>query len=394
MIDIAENHLYDDELLASIEDAMVKITDMDETVVAPLVGKALFNLHVSCPPVEVVEKLLDMFPMALNVRNSDGLFPIQFAVNDVRNSKWYSNYMHLFVNKSCKGQLHQVLWGEKNSARGTALQMLVGASALQMDHIVEVVDHFCKQGFITKEDVENYDLLAHSCRIKCKERFECLARWHKEALKTSRVEDKPLLYHHLSEGNFDSIEVFLRASFQLFPDESGLLFIGDYSDQDHVLLNQDVLENSLETLEKVIRPISVPLLHQICKRSDVGGHLYFFEHHLPFLCDLLDEDGRTYSQALFAYCPEQLIVRPEAIHTIDLIVVRRPRLDDISLAELETRDPVIGLLPFMTVARNGSVGCIYEVLLKHPTALLNCMESSGGQKVGPMTLKRKRDDSN
>lgn len=69
LIDIVKNHWYDDRLLADIDDAMVKITDMDETVVAPLVGEALFDLRESRPPVEVVEKILDMFPMALNVRN-------------------------------------------------------------------------------------------------------------------------------------------------------------------------------------------------------------------------------------------------------------------------------------------------------------------------------------
>ena len=121
----------------------------------------------------------------------------------------------------------------------------------------------------------------------------------------------------------------------------------------------------------------------MCKRSDGRNEdrslLYLFEYHLPFLCKLLDEDGRSYHQAIFAYCPEQAIFD----------------LDDVSLVELETKDPVTGLLPFATVAANdGSVGCIYELILKHPTALLSCIESSACQKGEPMTLKRKRDNSN
>jgi hypothetical protein len=78
-----------------------------------------------------------------------------------------------------------------------------------------------------------------------------------------------------------------------------------------------------------------------------------------------------------------------------LIVVGRPRVDDISVAGLETKDPIIGLLPFMTVAANGgSVGCIYELILKHPSALLSCIESSVNQKEETITtLKRKRDNS-
>ena len=152
---------------------------------------------------------------------------------------------------------------------------------------------------------------------------------------------------------------------------------------------RDVLENSFpKTLKKVIRPISVPLLHQICKRSDVGHLLAAFEYNLPYLRELLDRDGRSYHQALFAYCPK-------LVHTRDLIVVGRSRVDDVSIVGLETKDPVIGLLPFMTVAANGgSVGCIYELILKHPSALLSCIELSTCQKEETMTLKRKRDNSN
>ncbi|GFH55019.1 predicted protein [Chaetoceros tenuissimus] len=381
LIDIAENHLYDEKLLASLEDAMVKITDMDEAVVAPLVGEALFSLHESRPPVEIVEKLLEMFPMALNVRNSDGLFPIQFAIDTVRNSKLYCNYMHLFVNRSCVGQLHKTLRGDEK--RGTTIQILTFSFLLQNDYILEVIDYFCKQGFITKEDIDNFNLLTRSCHKQCKERFECLARWHKEALKTSRVEDKPLLYNLLSEENFDSVEVFLQVSFQLFPDESGLLFFGDYSEQDHVHMYQDILGFSFyETLEKVIRPISFPLLHQMCKRSEGVRLRLPFKNNLPFLRKLLDEDGRNYNQALFAHCN---------YYTLG----RQTRVGNIAIEELETKDPVTGLLPFVTIAaNNGSVGFIYDLLLKHPSALLNCIESSGGQKEKPMSLKRKRDDSN
>ncbi|GFH55015.1 predicted protein [Chaetoceros tenuissimus] len=251
------------------------------------------------------------------------------------------------------------------------LQHLVGTPAIRFDEsLANAIDHFCKQGFITKQDIENYDLLTLSCNKRCVRRFEVLARWHKEALKTSRVEDRPLLHFLLSEGSFDAVEVFLRASFQLFPNENGLLFFGDYSNQGHVRMYRNVLGKSFyKTLEKVIRPISVPLLHQMCKRSNEGLLLHKFESYIPYLRGLLDEDGRSYYQALFAHCNYSL-----GRHT-------RINVGNITIEELETKDPVTGLLPFMAIAAdNGPVGSIYDLLLKHPSALLNCIESSPGQK--------------
>ncbi|GFH57480.1 predicted protein [Chaetoceros tenuissimus] len=272
----------------------------------------------------------------------------------------YAKYIHLFVTVSCTGYLCN--YPAARNTNQNVLQYLVSTSiefeapgsseAVTLDKsVANTIDHFCKQGFITKEDIKNTNLLAFSCNKTCKERFECLARWHKEALKTSRVADKTLLHHHCYEENFDSVEVFLRVSFQLFPDESGLLFYGDYSEQDRA------------------------------ERSDVGNTLFTFEYIPLYLRDLLDEDGRSYHQALFEYCPEQVTSIP---------LYGRPRTGLISLVELETNDPVTGLLPFMTVATQGSVGCIYKVLFKHPTALVNCKESRAGQREEPITLKRKR----
>lgn len=89
----------------------------------------------------------------------------------------------------------------------------------------------------------------------------------------------------------------------------------------------------------------------------------------------------------------QVIVRPEAINTRDLILEGRPRLDDISLEELETKNPLIGLLPRHDSCKKPLCRMHYKMLLKHPTALLNCMESNAGQKGKRMTLKRKRNNS-
>ncbi|GFH55017.1 predicted protein [Chaetoceros tenuissimus] len=400
LIDIAENHLHDPTLLGNLEfhmdNCVPGITGMDEKSFAPFVASALTRLSVSRPSVEVVEKLIDMFPSSLTFLSENGLLPLQHAAMNIAS---YIKYVHLFVRPSCSGYLYSShVPAPPNVFTGqNILHHLVSTGydcddyepiAMRFDEsLANAIDHFCKQGFITKEDIENYKLLAHSCNKKCMRRFKCLARWHKEALKTSRVEDKPLLLYFLLEENFDSVEVFLQMSFQLFPDESGLLFFGDYSDQDHVHIYQILLGFSFYyTLAKVIRPISVPLLHQICKRSDVGRMLFVFGYHLPFLRRRLDKDGRCYYQAFFAYC-QMARNRPS-----DSLVIR---IDNLSSEKLETKDPVTGLLPFMAVAaNNGSVGLIYELLLKHPTALVNCIKSSAGQKEKPMTLKRKRDDSN
>ncbi|GFH55014.1 predicted protein [Chaetoceros tenuissimus] len=397
LIDINDKHLHDNLLVSQLEaiDAvnfswLSRETTAEEWV-SRLVANALTRLCRSQPPVEVVEKLIDMFPTALDsTTKPNDWIPLQHAANSLRS---HAKYIHLFVTVSCSGYLRNC--GPNTSASTNILQYLLNVhchpgtseSATIDESLANTIGYFCKQGFITKEDIENYDLLARSCHKHCMRRFECLARWHKEALKNSRVEDEPLLHHLLSKRNFDSVEVFLRASFQLFPNECGLLFYGDYSDQDHVQIYNNVLEYSsasfYKTLEKVIRPISFPLLHQLCKHG--GQLLGVLEDHLPFLCGLLDEDGRSYHQALFAHCPEQVTSR---IHFL-----LRPRIDRISLVELETKDPVTGLLPFMTVVANGSVECIYKVLLKHPAALLNCIKSSGGQKGGLMTLKRKHDNT-
>ena len=388
LLDIAGNNWHDEKLLADIEDAMVKITDLDETVVAPLVGEALFNLHVSCPPVEIVEKLLDMFPTALNVRNSDGLFPIQFAIQDEQNIKRYCDYMHLFVNKSCKGQLYQIRQGDEK----TTLEILVGAFiTVEIDNtfidyrLSKVIKHFCMMNIIVKEDVSKYGLFNLSCKKTCMQRFLVLAVYYREEIKNQTLLIKMLCSNDVFDSN--SMRMFLTVSFDFFREESGLIFFGDRFSVNHISFysNSPLRFPFFEVLQPILHSYRFPLLQKICKRNDCNDLLSIFESRFPYLRNYYDEDGRSYSQALFAYCPLELLFRSP--------VSPRIRLDHISLEELEIKDPVTGLLPFMTVATHGSVKCIYKVLLKHPTALLNCIKSSAGQKGEPMTLKRKRDNT-
>lgn len=389
LIDIAKNHMYDPTLLADLEDAMVKITDMDEAVVAPLVGKTLFHLHVNCPPVEVLEKLLVMFPTALNVRNSDGLFPIQFAIKDEQNVKRYYDYMHLFVNKDCIGQLHQIRQGDEK----TTLENLVSLMTIQMDNtfidkcLQKVINHFCKMNFIVKEDISKYRLLDLSCNVNCQGRYIVLAVYYREEMKNQTFLMKMLCSNHAFDLN--SMKIFLTVSFDLFPEESGLIFFGDRLGlENHISFYSTSSARFLffEALEPILYQNRFPLLQQICKRHDCNDLLSIFEDRFPFLRNHYDdEDGRSYHQALFAYCPSELLFRTH--------LSPRIRLDSISFEELETKDPVTRLLPFMTIATHGSVACIYKVLLKHPTAFLNCIKSCTGQKGGPMTLKRKRDNT-
>ena len=105
LIDIAENHLHDKRFLRSLEYHMdycvPGIANMDEIHFAPLVANALTRLSVSRSPVEVVEKLLDLFPSSLEFPSENGLLPLQHAA---MNTTTYAKYVHLFVRPSCSCQ--------------------------------------------------------------------------------------------------------------------------------------------------------------------------------------------------------------------------------------------------------------------------------------------------
>ncbi|GFH44096.1 hypothetical protein CTEN210_00570 [Chaetoceros tenuissimus] len=367
-----------DRILEALEEANEKIKEA--------FGESIHKLGWSHKPtVEVVAKVVKKFPSTLSHIDEDGSIPIQSAA-----ASCGYEYLPILAIEGMK----QKIGGE--DARGgllmidpfedrgwNTLQMLSNVGDCDEDaKRVKVLKELRKSGLLLKKDIQEQALLGVSCYKQCKKRFEYLVSWDPDALKDTRVGNKPLAHASIHS---EQLPVFLESSFKYHPELGGLLFIKD--DNGNIAFDTMCAENgtkeTMAIIYELLTPKSdYPILHHIFTKA--SQHKDLFMEYFPWATQLKDHHGRSLQQAVLA-------AGPDIMNANNFLF---PMLTDDQIQE---RDPMTTLYPFaaMAVGEHADLMKSFYLLRRHPSVLdRRARVNADRPSISRRRKKRKTGDKN
>jgi hypothetical protein len=349
-----------DDLDEGFYNGLKEIVNKAMKQVSDQTGTYLHNLHEHQQDEDTLQKMIDNVPSALSCKGGWGNLPIFTALK----SKESVGYVPLLAKEGVK---HNV--GGENRRGGllapiNVLRGLVRKTGDDGDDTsyLNVMKELRESNLLRQKDIKDYGLLYLSaCYPACQMRFDFLADWCPEGLKTHTYCGRPLI-HAVFFGNAHS--VFLKASLKHYPNELGLLFQKDSEGQTACErafeAGDSGKENTLKAIGKLI-PFDdpkLPILHHVAKHAP--QYMEDFASRYPSATYFRDCKGRTLQQATLA----------SGHKTYNNNATFFLQMSDEQVREI---DPGSDLYPFMVAASGQTcyLSAVYNLMRRDP-ALAHC----------------------
>ena len=370
-------NFYDD-----IEKLAEKFIKKFKKDIANRTGKILHNLHEHKPEKETLKKLIHDFPSSLEYKNDKGQLPIQSAV-------WTDGvsvgYVPLLAEQGIKYNVGGddkrgglLLEDPTSDDNMNVLQLLVylkdARNPITTDtaHLNTMKD-LRDMNFLVKNDIKDHDLIVWACGSKKKLRFQYLADWSQDGLKTHTYKCFPIFHwiikhRSITDGYFPT---FLKTSLERHPRNAGLIFQKDQHGKTacEYAFDRHGKEETLNILRDLIPPDApqFPILHHVAKHAP--QYMDDFAIRYPSSIHTLDSFGCTISEDE----SQGRIPASDSTHTY--------RINGTSMI-----GP--GLYPFMVAACGNTsdhLSAVYCLLRRDPSLV------NGGERIDQSkNRKRKR----
>ena len=348
--DLDENYYSDLEEI--VNNAMKQVSDRT--------GKYLHNLHKLVgdkkPDEGTLKKIIDNVPSSLSYTNRFIWLPIYSASQ-------YKESVHYVPLLAKEGVKHNVggddarggLLGDNNVIPLFAFEGDDSETADQL--YLDVMKKLRESKLLLKEDIQDHDLLYHACRLATSMRFEFLAGWCPEGLKTYQYGGLSLIHARVEYYSIKCFSMFLKTALRYHPDDLGLLFQLDRE-------GQTACEGAFKTFgtNETMAAIGelipfndpkLPILHHVAKHAP--HMLNYFGSRYPSATYFRDSQGRTLHQAKLASGNKTFM--DDAMFFLEM--------SDEQVREI---DPGSDLYPFMVAASGETcdLSAVYSLLRRNP----------------------------
>ena len=343
---------------------LLAIEECNETIEKAF-GLSMHNLWTHKPSIEAVEKVAKKFPSTLSYEDEeDGLIPIQSAAFCYASSEYVpvlakEGVKHKVGGEDARGGL---LMADPTDEDGwNTLQCLsnVGDDDTEDEKRLKVLKELRKSGLLLKKDIQEQNLLYHSCWEGNKMRFEYLVSWDPNTLIETRVLNKPLIHYLSSQVDDRRITMALKAGYEYHPNKGGLLFIEDNNGNIAFdsLCNKKGVEKVMSLLYDILSPNrDYPILHHVFVKAP--QHISVFMRKFPWAYHLKDHNRRTLHQAVLA-------AGANVMKKNDMI------LASLTDNQIQTKDPITTLYPFaaMAVGEHADLEQCFYLLRRQPSVM-------------------------
>jgi hypothetical protein len=335
-----------------------KIVNNAMNQVSDHTGEHLHNLHKHQPDEDTLQKIIDNVPSCLSYEDEAGYLPIEIAVE-------YKESVHYVPLLAKEGVKHNV---GGDDARGgllvgfnNVLQVLsyYGGSHIDDDPLyLDVLKKLRESKLLLKDDIQDHDLLYNACKPETPMRFDFLAGWCPEGLKTHKFNRLPLIHYKIQVRRIECFSIFLMTALKHHPNDLGLLFLKDSKGQTACerafkKYGNDKAMSAIGELIPFDDP-KLPILHHVAKHAP--QYMKDFGSRYRSATYFRDCQGRTLHQARLASGHKTFIDDPMFFL----------EMSDEQVREI---DPGSDLYPFMVAAsgQTSDLSAVYALLRRNPS---------------------------
>jgi hypothetical protein len=322
-------------------------------------GEYLHNLHKlgdNRPDEDTLQKIIDNVPSSLSYEDDDGCLPIESAV-------MYKEGVHYVPLLAKEGAKHNV---DGDDARGGLLggynvltRLASNGGRIDVDPLyLDVMKKLRESKLLLREDIRDYHLLYCACgNPDSSMRFEFLADWCPEGLKTHQYDGLPLIHAIIKYYSIEGFSMVLKTALNYHPNDLGLLFQID--DEGQTACERAFKKYGNDKTMAVIGELipfddpKLPILHHVAKH--VPQYMNDFGRRYPSATYFRDSQGRTLHQAKLASGHKTFM--DDAMFFLEM--------SDEQVREI---DPGNDLYPFMVAASGETcdLSAVYSLLRRNP----------------------------
>jgi hypothetical protein len=323
----------------------------------------LHNLDEHQPDEDTLQKIIDNVPSSLSCKDENGYLPIDSAVM----SKESVHYVPLLAKEGVKHNVDGdngrggLLAGYRNVLR---LLVTIDGDGTHDAVYLNAMKELRESNLLRKKDIKEHGLLYMACDHETLMRFDFLADWCPEGLKTHKFSGLPIIHGIIIDCNIEVLSVFLKASLKHYPNDLGLLFQKDSEGQtacerafEHEYYGKDEILKAIGKLIPFDDP-KLPILHHVAKHAP--QYLEDFACRYPSATYFRDGKGRTLQQVTLA----------SGHKTFNNNAMYFLQMSDEQVREI---DPGNDLYPFMVAAsgHTSDLSAVYNLLRRNPS-LAHC----------------------
>ena len=223
---------------------------------------------------------------------------------------------------------------------------------------LDIMKKLRESKLLLKEDIQDHDLLYHACRLATSMRFEFLAGWCPEGLKTYQYDGLPLIHAKIQYSSIECFSMVLKTALNYHPNDLGLLFLKDSEGQTACerafkKYGNDKTMSAIGELIPFDDP-KLPILHHVAKHAP--QYMKDFGSRYPSATYFRDSQGRTLLQAKLASGHKTFM--DDAMFFLEM--------SDEQVREI---DPGSDLYPFMVAASGETcdLSAVYALLRRNPS---------------------------
>jgi hypothetical protein len=338
-------------------------------------GEYLHNLREHQPNEDTLLKIIDNVPSSLSYEVDGWSLPINSALA----SKESVHYVPLLAKEGVKYNVNGDdarggLFSWTNINIQNVLHGLVSGSDDETPYL-NAMKKLRESNLLRKNDIKEHDLLYRSCAPYQKKRFDFLADWCPEGLKTHTYNRLPLIHAVIESSDLslgviaECLPVFLKASLKHHPNDLGLLFQKDSEGQTACERAFEPCERAFEhererygkdeTLTAIggLIPFDdpkLPILHHVAKHAP--QYMEDFACRYRSATYFRDCEGRTLHQTTLA----------SGHKTFNNNAMFFLQMSDEQVREI---DPGSDLYPFMVAASGQTcdLSAVYALLRRNPS---------------------------
>ena len=380
-------------------EVMIDIVREIKRELVKVIGESLLRLghELNCS-ITTVERMINVFPLALFELNKHGIIPIEASSIHCESVKYVPvlakvGQRHNVGGEGKRGGLLMRLQCELDEDDDydelTLLQFLAfHDNCVDDENLHEVDMEFMnalnalkKEGLLVKEDILDQELLYSSAWKESKARFQFFLRWVPDAINKYAYSNGGYPFMHSSivhKRSMKSLKAILETTFECYPDQAGFLFQKDFKGQTAFEIGLDMYgeENLLNAIYDIISPnLDFPILHHAVVAAPKFASI--FANWFPWAYHVRDHNGRSLIQAILA-------AGGKCVKENSVIFAS---MRDEQICE---KDPVTTLYPFAAVAsgENGDLQNSFYLLCRQPGVLKRIISTRKNEKS--RNKKRKR----
>jgi len=356
-------------------------------------GEYLHNLQKKKkkkPSEKILKKMIDAVPSSLSYENEDGWLPIQ-------STAWFLASTPCIPYLATEGVRHNVGGADKrggllvrhpvDNTRINLLQLLAKVAKktnpVPDDTLcLNVLKTLKESNLLLKQDIQDYNLLASSCRIEGQLRFDYLAEMDLEGLKHHRYQGETIIHVIINAcDSTENLELFLTTALKHHPEDIGLLFQKNDKGKTafECALNRYGNEATFDAIEQYI-PLDgaeqIPILHRVVENAP--QYLNEFGMRYPSSMFIRDKtNGRKLYQSELA----------SGNKTFNRDCMFFLHMSDEQVREI---DPGTDLYPFMVSDSDetSDLSAIYHLLRRNPS-----LANSGFAHNSACNRKRRKEEN-